>query len=1132
MNVREWLRGLGLGQYEEKFRDNKIDVDVLADLSDFDLEKLGIPIGDRKRLLRAIAGLGSSNPILAPALRVAPASAPDAAERRPITVMFCDLAGATGLVSRLDAEDWLNIVSAFLDEASNAVTGLGGHVLKKLGDGLMALFGYPQAEENDAERAVRAALAIQRALEELNARNAAAGAPQLVARIGLESGPVIVDAAGEPFGDAPNIAARVQAAAEPGTVLVTSTVQKQIAGLFVVEDRGAHELKGVPAPVTLYRVLRISGGRRRKGARLLTPFIGREEDLSVLVRRWERARAGEGQLVLIVGEPGIGKSRLVQEFRARLGETPHSWIEWSSSQLLQNTPLHPVLGWGRIRFGGPEVAQERRLAELELVLEQVKLDPLEHAPLLAPLVDIPVPPERLSRLPPDETHRRQLAGMVAWALAGARVQPLVLVLEDLQWFDPTSIDLVRALSDRGAQAPVLVLATARPEFRPSWSLRPHHSVISLTPLDDAQVHRMVAQLASERTLSKEVINGVSERASGVPLFVEEVTRLLLERGEQGGAQAIPPTLRQSLAARLDRLGSAREVAQIGSVLGRSFSYALLRDVALQSAAGDRASEALTGSTEDRELDEFSLQSALDRLIGADLLFVEGAPPEAVYRFKHALIQDSAYDSLLRSRRHTLHRRAAQALIEANQEPEAVARHFTEAGLDNLAIEWWSKAGEDALRRSAYNEAIAQLGRAITMAEKAERARPGAGDAGIASRLLKLHTDYGHAAMWLKGFAADEMGEAYARASEFARPSDAAPRFIAYYAQCLTGFMRGQNREARETAETFLREAKAEGRATEAGVARRVLGFVLLKLGDLQAARSVLERALGDYIRERDGETLFRFGNDTQISATNFLALTEWHLGEPDRARELTERSTRLAAELGQVAAVASALYFTTVLESRRGDFSAARFGAESLLALTEEHNMKTYADVSHVYANWARGRQLDPEAGALGLKQALESYLALGNKSSAPSFYGLLAELEAMNLGSDRALAQIDRGLEIADETGEHFTDSYLLRLRGEILLQRDLANSAPAEEAIQTSIAVAKQQGARSYELLAALSLAKVYRSTSRVAEACATLAPALDGFSPTPEMPEIDEAQRLLKVWTNGAEGRAAAQVRPMGS
>ncbi|MBV9569437.1 MAG: AAA family ATPase [Hyphomicrobiales bacterium] len=1127
MDIGDWLRSLGLEQHEQNFRDNKIDAEVLPQLTADDLKDLGVvAVGDRRKVLAAIAKLataGHSADATASLPKLSQLKSREvSAERRPITVMFCDLVGSTSLASQLDAEDWRDVVNAYLDEASAAVTGLGGHVLRKFGDGLMAVFGYPQAEENDAERAVRAALAIQRALGELNARNTAPGAPDLAARIGLESGPVVVDATGEVFGDAPNIAARVQAAAERGAVLVTSTVQKQIAGLFVVEDRGAHELKGVPAPVTLYQILRISGGRRRKGARLLTPFIGREEDLRVLVRLWERARAGEGQFVLIVGDPGIGKSRLVQEFRATLGETPHSWIEWCSSQLLQNTPLHPVLGWGRARFGGPDVAPERRLAELELVLEQVKLDAVEYTPLLAPLVDIPIPPERLPRLPPDQVHRRQLGSMVEWAMAGARLQPVVLVLEDLQWFDPTSIDLVRALSDRGAQVPLLILAAARPEFRSPWNLRPHHSVISLTPLDDAQVQRMVVKLASQRALSSEVIKGVSERAGGVPLFVEEVTRLLLERGEQGGAKAIPPTLRQSLAARLDRLGSARKVAQIGAVLGRSFSYALLRDVALQSAAGDRPSTAPTGSTEDRELDEYSLQTALDRLIGADLLFVESAP-EASYRFKHALIQDAAYESLLKSRRQTLHRNAAEALIEANEEPEAVARHFTEAGLDNLAIEWWSKAGEHALRRSAYKEAVAHLGRAIAMAEKAERAatQQEAGDAGISSRLLKLHTDYGHAAMWLKGFAADEMGAAYARASELARPAEgAAERFVAYYALCLTGFMRGQNHQARETAEAFLRQAEAEGRAMEAGVARRVLGFVLLKLGDLQAARSVLERALGDYIRERDGETLFRFGNDTQVSATNFLALTEWHLGGLERARQLTDRSTRLAAELGHVAAIASALYFTTVLASRCGNVSATRLGAESLLTLTEEHNMKTYVDVGRVYANWARGRQLDPEAGALGLKQALESYRALGNTSSAPSFYGLLADLEAKTRGSASALAQIDRGLEIADETGEHFTDPYLHRLRGEILLQRDIANPAPAEEAFQTSIAVAKQQGARCYELLAALSLAKVYRSTSRLVEACAILAPALDGFSPTPEMPEIDEAQGLLKLWTNGAE------------
>jgi class 3 adenylate cyclase/tetratricopeptide (TPR) repeat protein len=1133
MDVREWLRGLGLGQYGQKFRDHKIDADVLADLTDGDLEKLGIPLGDRKRLLKAIAAnlaperrSFQSRLVTAPrALAPQTLARPDDAERRPITVMFCDLVGSTSLASRLDVEDFRNILNAYLNEASNAVSELGGHVLRRLGDGLLALFGYPKAEENDAERAVRAALAIQRALAELNARNSGTGVPELVARIGLDSGPVIVDSAGEVFGEAPNAAARVQTAAEPGTVLVTAAVQRQVAGLFIVEDKGAHELKGIQAPVTLYRIVRVSGGRRRTGARIVTRFVGRDEDLDVLTRRWERARGGDGQFLLIIGEPGIGKSRLVEEFRPRLDDIPHTWIEWSSSQLLQNTPLHPVLGWGRTRFGGPDVAPERRLGELEFALKQIKLDAEEYAPLLAPLVDIPIPPERLPRLSPDEVQRRQLAAMVEWGIAGARVQPLVLVIEDLQWFDPTSIDLIHALSERIAHAPVFILATARPEFRPPWKLRSHHSVVSLTPLNELQVQRMVAEIASRHALSTEAVKGVHERAGGVPLFIEEVTRLLLERGEQGGAQAIPLTLRQSLTARLDRLGSAREVAQVGAVLGRSFPYTLLRDVAFQAAAGDSASSAAEDLSAGGylSLDEVTLRSALDSLVSADLLFVEGVPPEATYRFKHALIQDAAYDSLLRGRRQALHRRVAKALIEAVGEPEAVAYHCREGGLDDMAMDWWGKAGEDALRRSAYKEAIANLGKAIEMSDKAEQAE--AGEEGVSSRLLKLHTDYGHAAMWLKGFAADEMSTAYKRASEIARPAEGSnARFVAYYGQCLTGFMRGEHRQARETAEAFLREAEADGLAPETGVARRVLGYILLKLGDLQAARSVLERALSDYTRERDGETLFRFGNDTQVSATNFLALTEWHLGELERARKLIDWSTRRAAELGHVAAVASALFFKTVIASRRGDVPATRLGAESLLALTEEHDMRTYTDVGQMYAYWARGRQLDPEAGALGLREALESYLARGNKSSAPSFYTTCCY--------DSALARIDQGLAIADETGEHFTVPYLYWLRGKVLLKRDVVDTANAEEAFETSIAIAKQQGARSYELLAALSLAKLYQSTSRAAKACAILAPALDGFSPTPEMPEIEEAQALLNLSARFGQGPAGANYGSIGS
>jgi class 3 adenylate cyclase len=590
VDVAAWLKNLGLGQYEAAFRDNAIEGDLLPTLTAEDLKDLGVTIvGHRRKLLDAIAALaaaskptpppaGADPTVTLPAPAVSsppqPRSGADA-ERRPITVMFCDLVGSTALAGKLDAEDWRNLVNAYLDEATKAVTELGGHVLKRLGDGLMALFGYPQAQENDAERAVRAALTIQRALSDLNARNAANGAPELWARIGIDSGLVVVEATGEVFGDTPNIAARLQAVAEPGSVLVTMNVQRQVAGLFVAEERGARELKGVSELVQLFRIVRASGGGRRGGARTLTPFVAREEELGVLARRWERAKGGEGQLVLIVGEPGLGKSRLVEEFHAHLAETPHTWVEWSASQLLQNTPMHPIAEWGRQRFGADAPA-DQRLADLEGTLRLIGLDPVEHAPVLAPLVDIPLPPGHAANLSPEELRRRQLAAMTAWVLAGARSQPAVVAFEDLHWADPTSLDLLRALAERGAQASLLLLATTRPEFRAAWSLRSHHSVISLSPLDRAGVARMVGEISARHALSKDVVDEVSKRTGGVPLFVEEVTRLLLERGEQGGAQAIPPTLQQSLAARLDRLGSARETAQIGAVLGRGFSYALLQ----------------------------------------------------------------------------------------------------------------------------------------------------------------------------------------------------------------------------------------------------------------------------------------------------------------------------------------------------------------------------------------------------------------------------------------------------------------------------------------------------------------------------------------------------------------------------
>src|SRR6201997_5460092 len=423
MDIEGWLRSLGLERYEAAFRENEIDDAVLPRLTAEDLKELGVgPVGHRRKLLDAIAALRAdttSSPTILPiAAGATPLLVETVGERRYLTVMFCDLVDSTGIAARLDAEDWRDLVNAYLDGASAAVTELGGHVAKKLGDGRMALFGYPLAHENDAERAARAALSIQRALADLNRKNASAGKPELVARIGLETGPAVVDAAGEIYGDVTNIAARLQALAEPGAVLITARIQRQVAGLFVVEGRGTHTLKGVPEPIALFRLVRASGGGRRTGQRSLTPLVGRVEEIAMLMRRWERARRGEGQLLLIVGEPGLGKSRLIEEFHGRLRDTPHTWVEWSCSQLLQNTPLHPIVEWGRQRFGGVEVAADQRFADLESTLAQVKLDPVEMAPLLALLLDIPVAPNRVPPLPPEELRRRQLAALTNWVMAG------------------------------------------------------------------------------------------------------------------------------------------------------------------------------------------------------------------------------------------------------------------------------------------------------------------------------------------------------------------------------------------------------------------------------------------------------------------------------------------------------------------------------------------------------------------------------------------------------------------------------------------------------------------------------------------------------------------------------------------
>jgi class 3 adenylate cyclase len=574
-----------------------------------------------------------------------------AGERRHLTILFCDLVGSTELAAKLDPEEWRAIVADYHRAAADAIERFGGYVAQYLGDGVMAFFGYPVAHDNDAERAARAGLAILDAISRLNEQPAHA---KLAARIGIDSGTVVVGkGAGQDadvYGDAPNVAARVQAAAEPGTVAITAATHRLVSGLFVVEDSGTEAFKGIERPIQLYRVIRLSGMRGRLGAaaaaRGMTPFIGREEELRLLMTRWERVRDGEGQVVTIVGEAGIGKSRLVRRFREEIAADPHTWVECATAPFFQNTPFYSVADMLQQNFhwtGNQNVAQ--RLAALEASLALAGIKPSEAMPLIAPLLELPIgskyPP---SSLAPDQQRKRLLATLVAWTFGAAKAQPLVIATEDLHWADPSTLELTQLLVEQGARARLLLLYTARPQFRAQWPLRAHHTQITLNRLSSGNVRAMVEEVAAQKTLSEETIATVVERTGGVPLFVEELTRAVIESDNPGLAgRKIPVTLHDSLMARLDRLGPAKEVIQIGAIVGSDFSYELLHAV--------------------HPIAEEDLQRALRNLADAELVYVRGIPPDAAYHFKHALIRDAAYEALLKSRRKELHRLVARTISE-------------------------------------------------------------------------------------------------------------------------------------------------------------------------------------------------------------------------------------------------------------------------------------------------------------------------------------------------------------------------------------------------------------------------------------------------------------------------------------
>ncbi len=832
MDIAAWLYSLGMQQYERAFRDNAIDGAVLPELTADDLKELGVSlVGHRRRLLAAIAALRSEDGPAPPAAadQTAPALA---AERRHLTVMFCDLVGSTALSTRLDPEDLRDIISAYHGAVANVVGSFDGFVAKYMGDGVLVYFGYPRAHEDDAERAVRAGLSLIDAVGRLDVKSV-----KLQARVGIATGLVVVgDLIGEGsaqeqsvVGETPNLAARLQALAEPDTVVIAAGTRRLVGDLFEYRDLGAVEIKGIAAPVPAWQVLRASAVESRFEAlrgSALTPLVGRDEEIDLLLRRWARAKAGDGQLVLVSGEPGIGKSRLTAALAERLHGEPHLCLRYFCSPYHQDSALFPFIDQlGRAAEFRGDDTPAAKLEKLEVLLA-LAAPPDEDVALLADLLSLPASQlHPLPSLSPQRKKERTLEALIRQLEGLARQQPVVLVFEDAHWSDPTSRELLDLTVERVRSLPVLLIVTFRPEFQPPWTGQPQVTMLALNRLDRRDLTALVEQIAGGKALPDDVIAQIADRTDGVPLFVEELTKSVLESGVP--LVGIPTTLHDSLMARLDRLASVRLVAQIGAAIGREFSYALLQDVS--------------------RLPDDELQSALARLVASELVFQRGKPPDAVYAFKHALVQDAAHATLLRRARQQLHAQIAKALAAQSPElmdsqPELFAQHYAEAGLVEKSVVFWGKAGHSSAARSAMAEAAVQFQKALDQLALLPE------NPGRQRQELQLHSALGAATLQaVKGYAAPETGHAHARARELWEQLSSPSEFLQIpYGQSRYHVGRGEFDLAQRLDEDLLNLSRQ--RNDSAGL---VLGYLasgrsLFFVGKLVQSRSHSEQALALY----------------------------------------------------------------------------------------------------------------------------------------------------------------------------------------------------------------------------------------------------------------------------------------------
>ena len=1114
--IAEWLEKLGMSEYAQCFAANGINVAALPHLTDQDLKDIGVLLGHRRIMFAAISKLaGAAATTPEPTARAEP-KAQETAERRQVTVMFSDLVGSTALSARMDPEDLREVISAYQKCVAETVRRFSGFVAKYMGDGVLIYFGYPQAHEDDAERAVRAGLELVTTVCDLKTHAA------LQTRVGIATGLVVVgDLIGSGasqeqavVGETPNLAARLQGTAGSNRVVIAEGTRKLLGNLFELEDLGAKDLKGIGGPVHAWAVLRPASVESRfeaMHASGLTDLVGREEELELLLRRWSKAKTGEGEVVLLSGEAGIGKSRLTAALLEHLAGEPHTRLRNFCSPQHTDSALYPVISQMERAAGFAHGdAAQAKLDKLDAVLAQTST-PIRDAGLFAEMLSLPNDGRYPALdLAPEERRQRTQEALTAQLAGLTRQRSVLMIVEDVHWVDPTSLEVFGRMVDQIKTLPVLLIVTFRPEFDAPWAGRSHVTSLALNRLGEREATAIIARLVGNKALPADVTAEIVERTDGIPLFVEEMTKAVLEAENESQAQqtatsipspalAVPASLHASLMARLDRLGPAKEVAQTGAAIGREFPHPLLGAVAGKS--------------------KVELEAALDRLIEAGLLFRQGVPPHASYLFKHALVQDAAYGTLLREPRRALHARIAETLERqfleiAENQPELLARHCTQAGLIEKAAGLWGKAGQRSLERSALVEAAEQLARALGQIATLP-ATPA-----LRREQIKLQVALITPLMHVKGYAAPETKAAEEQARLLIEqtealgepPEDPLLLFSVLYGFWVANAVAFHGDVAREFAARFLALAEKQKAIVQLMVGHRLMGTSLLLTGDIAQGRTHLDQALALYEPAEHRPLAMRFGQEIRVAILGHRSMALWAFGYAEAALADTEQALRDAREISHAATLMYALYNTSLTHILSGDYAAAKAEADELAALADEKGAllwKAWGMMNQGCALALTGKASD---AVHKITSGITAVQSTGATLWMPFRLSHLTRAYAELGEFDDAWRCIDEAMTAMETTKEKWSEAEVHRTAGEIALKLPEPDAVRAEAYFERALTVARQQQAKSWELRAAMSLARLWRDQVKVQQARELLAPVYGWFTEGFDTRDLKEAKALL--------------------